>query len=149
MTETTITSSYSAEKENANVGLWGRLKNFFTSNMSLTGIIAAALLLLVSWGIMYYSAQDAIRHTMEKMVDRETNSIYLTIHNKLSKVEVIIDNYAWVVSGDLENPDWMFETTRKLVKNNPSIVGCNITFIPYYYPKKGRWFEPIAVQQRS
>ena len=147
MTETTITSPFSAKKGKANNGWWGRLNKFFTSNMSLTGIIAAALLLVMSWGIMYYSAQDAIRQTMEKMVDREMNSIYLTIHNKLSGVEVIIDNYAWVVSGDLENPDWMFETTRNLLNNNPSIIGCNITFIPYYYPKKGRWFEPIAVRK--
>ena len=147
MAQTTITSPFSSKKEDAKSGWWERLRNFFKSNMSLTGIVAAALLLEVSGGIMYYASQEVIRQTMEKLVEREMNSIYLTIRNKLSSVEVIIDNYAWVVGGDLEDPEWMFESTLNLVKNNPFIMGCNITFTPYYYPDKGRWFEPVAIRK--
>ena len=132
MAQTTITSPFST-KEEANSGWWERLKDFFKSYTGLTGIVAAALLLELTGGVMYYSAQNTIRQTMEKLVEREMNSIYLTIQNKLSMVEVIIDNYAWVVGGDLEGPEWMFDTTHDLLKNNPFMMGCNITFIPYYF----------------
>ena len=146
MAQTTITSPFST-KEEANSGWWERLKDCFKSYTGLTGIVAAALLLELTGGVMYYSAQNTIRQTMEKLVEREMNSIYLTIQNKLSMVEVIIDNYAWVVGGDLEGPEWMFDTTHDLLKNNPFMMGCNITFIPYYYPEKGRWFEPVAIRK--
>ena len=139
MVQTTKTSPLPA-KEEANSGWLQRLKNYFKSYTGLTGIVAAALLLQLSGAVLYYSAQNAISQTMDKLVDREMNTIYLTIRNKLSSVEVIIDNYAWVVSGDLADSDWMFDTTRDLLKNNPSLIGCNITFTPYYYPKKGRLF---------
>ena len=146
MAQTTITSPLPA-KEEANSGWLQRLKNYFKSYTGLTGIVAAALLLQLSGAVLYYSAQNAISQTMDKLVDREMNTIYLTIRNKLSSVEVIIDNYAWVVSGDLADSDWMFDTTRDLLKNNPSLIGCNITFTPYYYPKKGRLFEPVAIRK--
>jgi sigma-B regulation protein RsbU (phosphoserine phosphatase) len=147
MEETTITSPFSAKNAASDSGWWERLRTFFKSNLSLTAIIAAALLQEVTGGVMYYSAQETITQTMEKLVEREMNSIYLTIRNKLSCVEVIIDNYAWVVGGDLAGPGWMYDTTHDLVKNNPFIMGCNITFIPYYYPSKGRWFEPAAIRK--
>ena len=108
---------------------WERLRLFLKRNTSLTVIIAAAILLELTTGLMYLSAQGIIQRTMERLVDREMNAIYLCIRNKLSKVEVTLDNFAWVVSGDLENPEWMFEKTRAIVKNNPFILGSSISFV--------------------
>ena len=109
---------------------WERLRLFLKRNTSLTVIIAAAILLELTTGLMYLSAQGIIQRTMERLVDREMNAIYLCIRNKLSKVEVTLDNFAWVVSDDLENPEWMFEKTRAIVKNNPFILGSSISFVP-------------------
>ena len=126
---------------------WERLRLFLKRNTSLTVIIAAAILLELTTGLMYLSAQGIIQRTMERLVDREMNAIYLCIRNKLSKVEVTFDNFAWVVSDDLANPEWMFEKTRAIVKNNPAVLGSSISFIPDYYPSKGKWFEPYAVRR--
>ena len=87
---------------------WNRLKNFTRTHTNLTVIISAAFLLELTTAVMYYSAQNIIQKTMERLVNREMNAIYLCIRNKLTKVEVTIDNMAWMVSGDLENPNWMF-----------------------------------------
>ena len=53
---------------------------------------------------------------------------------------------SWVVGRDLEEDDWMFEITEKLVKENSVINGSAIAFVPDYYPEKGRWFEPSTVR---
>ena len=117
-------------------------------NLPLTLIIGAALLLLeLTSGLLYYSAQNIIHNTVEKLIEREMNAIYLCIRNKLAKVEVTVDNMAWVVADDLEDPDWMYSITRLLVENNPSILGCTVCFVPDYFPQKGRWFEPYAVRR--
>ncbi len=110
-------------------------------------IISAALLLEITSGVMYYISRNIIQETMEQMVEREMNAIYLRIRNKLARVEVTVDNMNWVVASDLPDPDIMFENTRLLVENNPEMLGSSITFIPNYYPQKGYWFEPYSVRR--
>ena len=86
-------------KENTN---WQRFKNFIKANIGLANIIAAALLVELVSGVMYYSAQNIIHKTVEKLIEREMNAIYLCIRNKLAKVEVTVDNMAWVVADGLD-----------------------------------------------
>ena len=127
--------------------IWKRLSRVVRHNLPLTLIICAALLLELTSGVLYYSAQTIIHRTVEKLIEREMNAIYLCIRNKLSKVEVTVDNMAWVVADDLEDPDWMYSITRRLVENNPTILGCTVCFEPDYFPQKGRWYEPYAVRR--
>lgn len=124
-----------------------RLRSFMKSHTSLTVIIAAALLLELTTGVMYYAAQNIIQRTVEWLVQREMNAIYLCIRNKLAKVEVTVDNMAWVVNEGLDEPDWMFDITQRMVKNNPSFMGSGVAFVPNYYPNKDKYFEPYAVRR--
>ena len=124
-----------------------KVRNFIRTHTGLTVIIAAALMLELTSYVMYYSAQAIIQQTMERLVGREMNAIYLSIRNKLAQVEVTLDNMAWVVSDDLKKPDSLFVLTRQIVENNPYILGSSISCIPDLYPQKGRWFEPYAVRR--
>ena len=132
---------------NSKLSIWKRLSGVVRHNLPLTLIIGAALLLELTSGVLYYSAQNIIHRTVEKLIEREMNAIYLCIRNKLAKVEVTVDNMAWVVADDLEDPEWMYSITRLLVENNPSILGCTVCFVLDYFPQKGRWFEPYAVRR--
>ena len=135
------------KRESADRGWWAHLKNFIRTNTSLTVIILAALLLELTTAILYYSAQNTIQQDMERIMQREMNALNLCIRNKLARVEVALDNMSWVVGRDLEESDWMFEITEMLVKDNPVISGSGIAFVPNYYPKEGRWFEPSTVRK--
>ncbi len=129
--------------------LWERLKNVLKRNLGLTAIIAAALLLEIISGVMGYINHAVIQDTMENLVDQEMNAIFYRIRNQLSKVEVTLNNMAWVVSDELAEADSMFVTTYRMVENNPAILGGTISFIPNYYPQKGYWFEPYAVRRTT
>ena len=129
------------------LSIWKRLSKMVKENLPLTLIVVAALLLELTSAVMYYSAQHIIHRTVEKLIDREMNALYLCIRNKLAKVEVTMDNMAWVVADGLDEPEWMFEITKELVENNPSILGSTVSFVPNYFPQKGRWFEPYAVRR--
>ncbi len=123
----------------------GRLHDFIKRHISLVNIIFAALLVELVSGVMYYSAQNIIHNTVEGLISREMNAIYLCIRNQLTKVEVTVDNMSWVVSDGLSEPDWMFDIARRMVKNNPSFWGSGIAFVPDYYTNKDKFFEPYAV----
>ena len=116
-------------------------------NIPLTLIIGAALLLELTTGVMYYSAQDIIQRTVEKLTVSEMNNIYLTINYKLTRIEVTVDNMSWVVTDGLDEPEWMYSITRRLVEKNPSILGSSVSFVPNYFPEIGHWFEPYAVRR--
>ena len=127
--------------------IWNRLSSLVRNNLPLTLIIGAALLLELTSGVLYYSAQNIIRRTSENLIEREMNAIYLCIRNKLAQVEVTVDNIAWVVADGLDEPDWMYSITHRLVENNPAILGGTVSFVPNYFPQKGHWFEPYAVRR--
>ena len=135
------------KRKSADIGWWAHLKNFIRTNTSLTVIILAALLLELTTAILYYSAQNIIQQDMERVMLREMNALNLCIRNILATVEVTLNNMSWVVGRDLEEDDWMFEITEKLVKENSVINGSAIAFVPNYYPKEGRWFEPSTVRK--
>ena len=124
-----------------------RLKQVIKKYLSLTVIVAAAVLLELATGVMYYASQRIIQKTMERLVEREMNAIDLSIRNQLAQVEVTLDNMAWVVSGKLADPDSMFVTTRQIVEHNPAILGSSISFVPNHYPRKGYWFEPYSARR--
>jgi sigma-B regulation protein RsbU (phosphoserine phosphatase) len=124
-----------------------RLSRFLKANISLVNIIAAALLVELVSGVMYYSAQNIIHKTVEKLIEREMNAIYLCIRNKLAKVEVTMDNMSWVVAEGLEEPEWMYDIAQRMVKNNPSFWGSGIAFVPNYYPHEGVRYEPYSVRR--
>ena len=124
-----------------------RFRSFIKANIGLVNIIAAALLVEVVSGVMYYSAQNIIHKTVERLIDREMNAIYLCIRNKLAKVEITVDNMAWVMADALDEPEWMYDLTQRMVKHNPSFWGSGIAFVPNYYPDKGKFFEPYAVRR--
>ncbi len=128
-------------------GLNEQQKHFLKTNTSLFVIVAAALLVELTSAGLYYAAQNIIQETMERLVQREMNTIHLSIRNQLTKVEVTVDNMAWVVRGDLAHPDTMYSNTRQLVEHNPDILGGSVTFVPDYYPQKGRWFEPYSARR--
>ena len=135
------------KKRADNKGWWTHFGKFIRTNTSLAVIILAALLLELTTGILYYSAQNIIQQNVERTIQREMNALNLCVRNKLTKIEVTLDNMSWVVSRDLENANWMFEITEMLVKDNSVINGSAIAFTPNYYPKKGRWFEPSTVRK--
>ena len=135
------------KKRADNKGWWTHFGKFIRTNTSLAVIILAALLLELTTGILYYSAQNIIQQNVERIIQREMNALNLCVRNKLTKIEVTLDNMSWVVSRDLENANWMFEITEMLVKDNSVINGSAIAFTPNYYPKKGRWFEPSTVRK--
>ena len=132
---------------NTRMGWWRRLRSIMKANTSLTVIISAVILLEMMVGVMFVSAQNFIQKTMEQMVEAEMSATYLSIHNKLTNVEVLLDNMSWVVGESLDEPEWMFDFTHQTVKNNSMYWGCGVAFAPDYHPEYGEFFMPYSVHR--
>ena len=119
---------------------------FIKSYTSLLVIIIAALLIELTTGIIYYNSQDIIKRTTVRVMERENIALYLCIRNKLTEVEVVLDNMSWIVTDDLLRPDSLTRETYQIVENNPMILGSSIACIPNLFPQRGRWFEPYSIR---
>ena len=115
--------------------------------INLRIILVAVLLLVAMLGFLYYLAQHRLQQSMERLVKKEMDNISLSIKDKLSRIEVTMDNMAWVVGSELAEQDEMFRISEHIVENNPSMLGAGIAFVPGYYDSDGELFEPYAVRR--
>ena len=134
-------------KKAAQSNWWTQFRNLIKANTSLTIIVVAALLLELSTGVLYYFAQNIIERTVRRLMDQEMNAISLCIRNQMAKVEVTVENMAWVVTDDLADPDSLLRLTYQLVEHNPAIMGSSVSCVPYYFPQEGRLYEPYSVRR--
>ena len=67
----------------------------------------------------------------------------------MSEIRVACINNATVIEENIGNPDKMYDLMERIVKQNPAINSCGLSFIDNYYPQKGSRFCPYAYQEDS
>lgn len=71
------------------------------------------------------------------------------IRRSITEVHVASVNTVPRIEESLGNPDKLYDIMESLVRQNPSIRSCGLSFIADYYPKKGHWFCPYALRPDS
>jgi len=110
-------------------------------------LVVAALLLECTSLVQYWFAREGIREEVVHRAQSELKVKSLTIENFLVEVETAIKNLAWIAEEQIQSPDSMYSVARRLLINNPDIVGGGFAFTPNYYKSKGYYFEPYAVRR--
>ena len=112
------------------------------SNLFLI-IIAAALLEMIS-GVQYYYSHNLLEEELEKQAETELTMKEMISNSSRYTVESALLGHIREIRRDMASPDSMFSATRWLVRCSSNLVGGGLAFIPYYYPQKGRLFEPYC-----
>ena len=116
---------------------------------SIAIIAVAAILLEATSLIQYWYSREGIREEVVHRAQTELKVKSLTIKNATLEVETAARNMMWVVEENLQYPDSMYSVIRRLLINNPNILGCGITFKPNYYQSKGYWYEPYGARREN
>ena len=129
-----------------------KFKNWIKSlqtKSSLALLVTAAVLIELTSAVQYWYAKKGIREQVEQRAKSELKVKGLEIQNILTAVEVAMKNHAWEAEQMLALPDSMYSVTRRLAEQNDQIVGAGISFVPNFYPKMGRWFEPYVKAEKG
>ena len=117
-------------------------KKGWLSRMGIV-VLAAVLVELISVaqyervrGIMQEEMKSRGHLVLERLSDK--------IQHTLETTEITMRENIWDVRRSMEHPDSVFPAMVRLIDNNPEVRGSCLAFIPYYYPSKGRLFEPYA-----
>ena len=119
------------------------------SKYSVIIIVTVAVLLELIFIIEYQFARRGIRKDVEHRAETELRVKNLEIQKVMVQVETAITNTVWAAERMLEQPDSLYSVLRRMVEQNPTIVGGGLMFKADYYPQKGHWFEPYVAQRSN
>lgn len=89
-----------------------------------------------------------LRESRQSIID-DLNECSLQIEKKLQNVEAATEAQIWLVKEHINDPEYYYTLTSRLVEVNNLIVGSSVTFVPDYYPDKGKWFMPYSCIDRE
>ena len=119
------------------------------SKSSVAIIVTVAILLELISTIQFLYARKGIREEVEHRAETELRVKELEIQKVMVAVETAIGNTVWAAERMLERPDSLYSVLRRMVEQNPTIVGAGLMFKADYYPQEGHWFEPYVAQRED
>ncbi|MBQ6191025.1 MAG: SpoIIE family protein phosphatase [Bacteroidaceae bacterium] len=119
------------------------------SKSSVAIIVTVAVLLELISTIQFLYARKGIREEVEHRAETELRVKELEIQKVMVAVETAIGNTVWAAERMLERPDSLYSVLRRMVEQNPTIVGAGLMFKADYYPQEGHWFEPYVAQRED
>ena len=105
------------------------------------------LSLLCTWIVMIGWAMVVIQTEMNYV-----NQLHLCrekIRQVMSDIHVATVNLVPEIEANLNRPDAMSLITERMVRLNPNIRSCGISFVEGYYPQKGRAYCPYTLRNDS
>ena len=126
------------------------MDNSKKSWMSRVGIIVIAAILVEIISVVQY---ERTRRMMDEEMSARSriilNSVSNDIAHTLELTETTMRENLWEIVESLPYPDSAFTSVRLLIDDNPHVVGGCLAFTPYYYPSKGRLFEPYGHKENG
>ena len=125
------------EKEKQYSGSFARrltLRIVFTLLVAMG--VTSLLISLIFWtalGRETTARYQEILYSTNQFVRRILSDVYVAAYNSVPDVE-----------SHLDSPDRIAAIMERVVRLNPRIRSCGISFVEGYYPSKGRWYAPCA-----
>ncbi len=121
----------------------------FSRRLNFLVATLASIVFVVALVFLFAQARYAVQREAKEHASQLLNNTALRVNTVLNQVEVATENTSWLVGRHLKTPDSMYVYARAIVENNPELAGCSISFEPYYYPRKGRYFSVYAKQENG
>lgn len=109
-------------------------------------IVIAALTFEGITLIQFYFSQSSIREEAERRAQSELETTKLEIIDVIDQTETGLRNSLWLAQWALQRPDSIVAVSRRVVENNPVIVGSTLALVPDYDPARPL-FAPYVVRQ--
>ena len=120
------------------------MRDWLRKRVGLVIIVLSAALLELLSGAQYLSTHQLLEETLEKRVESELTLKAILIKSTLNSAEDILKNHIWDIRQNLEQPDSVMEALGRMIVLSRTVHGVGLGFVPYYYPEKGRLFEPYV-----
>ena len=110
-------------------------------------IVAAATLAATSF-IQYYFAEKGLRDEATTRAKSQLKATRNQIMDIVNQTESAVRNSVWIAAWCLDYPDSLDRVAKRLVRDNPVVIGSTVAVVPDYY-KRRPLFAPYAFRADS
>ncbi len=108
-------------------------------------LLAGLLIELISLA-QYNYAHNMVEEGLDYHAENEMTLKAVLVKSMLKSNEDLVRNYLWPVQRQLNRPDSIPNTLKRLVSTNDDVMSCFVAFTPGYYPDREQLFEPVAIR---
>lgn len=108
------------------------IRKSFSARLSIWVVLFAAMIYLAAQVFVSFEARRSIREASISGASQVLDNTILRLNNILEDVELAADNLEWLVYRHLSSQDTLMEYTRSTLQGNMFLIGCSISFEPYY-----------------
>jgi len=102
---------------------------------SILLVLLAAVILEATSLIQYYYAQKGLKNEASLRAEGELENTRIQIADVLDQAEAALRNNVWIAKWCLNHPDSLASITRRIIEDNPVVVGSTVALVPGYYAK--------------
>ena len=113
------------------------IRQSLSTKLSLWLVAFVAVILVAALFVMFIYARRAVKAEALAKSEAALDGMMQSIDNRLSEVEVAANNTYWRVERSIDNPVELQHITRKMMEENPSVVGCAVALDPVLWKGKG------------
>ena len=99
--------------------------------------------------LIYILVKDLVKVEELDLYQSYLNTATARVERVLSDISTGTTNHVPEIQANLGQPDKLHDIVEQVVRLNPDIRSCGISFVDGYYPQKGRWFCPYAFRHED
>ena len=119
------------------------IRRSLSLQLSLSILAFVLLIFFVTMGFLFIRSREAVRKAAIDETSQILNNTALHLQCILDEVEVATNNSDWQVAYNMQ-PDSLLALSARIVKQNPVLNGCSISFEPYYFKDQGKYFSAYS-----
>lgn len=120
----------------------------FANRLSTDFVFVTAILFITALGAAAWCSHILISREATKTAQNMLDAAVREIENEIQKVEDAADGVAWIVEEHLDDPEYMYHITNRLVSRSGNVYGSAVAFPPDAFPGK-HYFAPYTFKNQA
>lgn len=115
----------------------------FAARLSLNILLITTVLFTAAVIIEGISSHKLIVEEATKSTERLLDATIATIEDALGEVQASVKGATWLANDNIDNPDYMYGLTSRVVSEIPDVVGSAVAYRPEYF-ENVHWCSPYS-----
>lgn len=116
----------------------------FAKRLSLKVLVSTISLVVLTVILLSVATYRSVTEASDKIAASLLDCSIKDLDMMFMNVEDAAANNIWTIKEHVEDPEFAYRVTWRLLETNPEIVGSTVAFVPDFYPEKGRWYAPYT-----